>query len=77
VHHYDIAIIQREAVMGRHAHRMSPMEYADLARFDRIDTSFELPADEEFVCTNEEVRAACAVLRGIEGLGGIHDGPPD
>ena len=55
---------QQEAVVAkRFHHQMLMREDAD---FDvlKIHSRFELPADEEFVCTSDEVREEFAILDG-------------
>jgi hypothetical protein len=55
------------AIMHKRTHQMSIIDQPDFDGFDRISATFELPAADEFACTDDEVREACAVLEGIQG----------
>ena len=56
--------------MKKRSRQISVLEESD---FDALHSGpdFELPTADEFVCTNEEVREACALLRNRENLEGL------
>ena len=51
--------------MDKRSHQMPSMEEPDFDGFEQIGASFEVPAADEFVCTDDEVREACSELEGI------------
>ncbi len=57
--------------MKRRSRRISVLEESDFDAFQRTGPAFELPPADDFVCTNEEVREACALLRRRENLEGL------
>jgi hypothetical protein len=50
--------------MEKRFRQMSVREESDFEAVGKIHASFELPVADEFVCTDDEVREACAVLEG-------------
>jgi len=52
--------------METHIHRMSILEQSDFEGLAKIRSSLELPAADEFVCSNEEVQEVCAAFIDIQ-----------
>jgi hypothetical protein len=50
--------------MEKRSRQVWVQEESDFEVVGKIHASFELPAADEFVCTEDEVREACAVLEG-------------
>lgn len=62
--HYDAAIIQQrmEVIMGKRTlATTTTIEEPDFPEVARLD-SLELPTDEEFMCTEDDVREEYAML---------------
>ena len=57
--------------MGKRSQVVAIVEEPDFPEVAHIGFSFELPTDDEFVCTGDEVRAECAMLGG--GYDGLFD----
>ncbi len=57
--------------MKKRSRRIPVLEESDFDAFQHSGPAFELPAADEFVCTNEEVREACALLCSSENLEGL------
>ena len=54
--------------MGKRFHAVAVMEEPDFPEFSHIGSSFELPTDDEFMCSSDDVREECAMLHaGHEG----------
>lgn len=63
--HYDAAIIQQhmEVIMGKRAVTITTIEEPDFPEVTHLGR-LELPTDDEFMCTEDDVREECAMLGG-------------